>query len=786
MGAQQDAVEAQAVYLIPPHGELIWKGDKTLVAKIKKFKVDGREYLLASGDLIYGRVKFGQSRKVKLAEFNRLQPKHQIKDTERKKWWKDAKVFHVWPVTMVQKFEPPKPFERPTGVQTFISDVVYKEGTDDLQLMPTKEDDGLARGPAVIVDSVDSGGVGGNKLAKYVVGLLDGFQQRLYMGQHHDAQGPAPAQMVKAEGEEVEPSSMPSDESMYASFMAAGALNPPLPPDFFLEVLRISNILRQCIDVYATNIDGFGHHFDPVLDLDSDDAWRLVKRKLRAESKERNIELPEGEKLDGVIEERLERYRTEAALEKSRLEAFFANAGHRQSFIKLRKITRADSELTGYDGWEVLRNARGEVAKFKHVPAYTLRLMPADKEPTQIIEKQRHGAPWEVKEVPVWCHFRRFIHYQGGGRTGGRIIYFRDFLDPRTVSRTTGRYYQDTAALKREEDEAAKPANELIYFSDGNLDSPYGEPRWLGNLLSVLGSRSSEEVNFLFFQNKSIPPLVIMLSGANVKQEDVEALKNRIRDELHGGTDKFHKVLIITANVDPQTGLLPDIKFQPLTEALMKDALFSEYDKGNRSKVQQSMRIPQILIGDIKDFNRATASAALRFAEAQVFQGLREDFDWMINHLILPVLGAQYWRFVSNGPPLRDPQDVVEMVSTLSKEAIITPAEARRELAAIGFKLDKIEEPWTLRPLAVTALGVGFEPEKGERVVAGGDASDPESTPMEEKEAMQLLEGIMQDAVREGKIDAAALQRMNLQSLRRHLRGAGPDDEDDGGTQGNE
>ena len=37
--------------------------------------------------------------------------------------------------------------------------------------------------------------------------------------------------------------------------------------------------------------------------------------------------------------------------------------------------------------------------------------------------------------------------------------------------------------------------------------SPYGVPRWVGTLLSVLGSRQMEEVNYLYFENKSVPPM---------------------------------------------------------------------------------------------------------------------------------------------------------------------------------------------------------------------------------------------------------------------------------------
>jgi hypothetical protein len=37
-----------------------------------------------------------------------------------------------------------------------------------------------------------------------------------------------------------------------------------------------SNSLRQNVDAYATNIDGFGHRFEPAIDFDADDADQRV------------------------------------------------------------------------------------------------------------------------------------------------------------------------------------------------------------------------------------------------------------------------------------------------------------------------------------------------------------------------------------------------------------------------------------------------------------------------------------------------------------------------------
>ncbi len=59
-------------------------------------------------------------------------------------------------------------------------------------------------------------------------------------------------------------------------FAAAGALEPPYDPEALCFLLEHSNALRQSVDAYATNIDGFGHRFDPTLDLGAQDVAQEV------------------------------------------------------------------------------------------------------------------------------------------------------------------------------------------------------------------------------------------------------------------------------------------------------------------------------------------------------------------------------------------------------------------------------------------------------------------------------------------------------------------------------
>ena len=61
-----------------------------------------------------------------------------------------------------------------------------------------------------------------------------------------------------------------------AVFDKSNAVEPPYPPEVLANLIEVSNSLRQNIDAYAVNIDGFGHRFEPALDLMQEDALMQV------------------------------------------------------------------------------------------------------------------------------------------------------------------------------------------------------------------------------------------------------------------------------------------------------------------------------------------------------------------------------------------------------------------------------------------------------------------------------------------------------------------------------
>ena len=346
----------------------------------------------------------------------------------------------------------------------------------------------------------------------------------------------------------------------------------------------------------------------------------------------------------------------------------------------------------------MLRDGRGEIARLVYVPSHTVRLMPLDADPVEV-EDRIQVSPVAFEAVPARRRLRRYVQVQGTDR-----VYFKAFGDPRAISKRTGAVFPSVEALRRA-DQRDGPATEILHFAIHSPRTPYGVPRWVGALLAVLGSRQMEEVNYLYFENKSVPPLALLISGGRLSESSVPRIERFIEENLKGKTN-FHKILILEAE-GGQGENRARIELRPLTDAQQQDALFQVYDERNIDKVGGAFRLPRLLRGESKDFNRATAESALRFAEDQVFQPERDEFDYLINRKLLADMGIRFWRFRSQTPVTRDPERMTAMVEKLVRGGVLTPEEGRF-LAGDIFNREfrKIGDDWTKRPITLTLAGI--------------------------------------------------------------------------------
>jgi PBSX family phage portal protein len=505
-----------------------------------------------------------------------------------------------------------------------------------------------------------------------------------------------------------------------------GTLEPPFPPESLQASFERSSVLRQCIEALVTNVEGFGHKLEPSINLDAPDADEKIRDAMHFDRVTSggllsNTPVPTDEE---VARKKIE-LRQLSKFELNQLRTFFAAFCPDMSFLELRARTRQETETIGNGYWEILRDKAGRVSRAVLAPGLLMRLCAVEKEPVEVQEPVQSSAiSWS--KVPQAHYFRKYAEIDPA--VNQVRAYFKEFGDPRLYSRKTGKRFETPEEVAAALAKGDGLATEILHFRIWSPRTPYGIPRWIGNLPAVLGSRELDEVNLSYFESKTVPPLALLVSGGRLAKGIVPRLEEFIEQNVKGKKN-FHKILVIEAEGQKSaagtSGVTPSLKFVPLREAQQQDALFQKYDEANLEKIASCFRLPRFLIGRDRLINRASAFAALRFAEEQVFEPLRNNFDAVVNRHIFPALGITFWRFRSNTPITRDPEVLASILGLLTKGGTLTPAESR-EFASDVFnrELPDINEDWTKQPLALTIAELrvdqGLPPEPEEPAALPG------------------------------------------------------------------
>lgn len=585
---------------------------------------------------------------------------------------------------------------------------------------------------------------------------VDSIAKRL-----EDSTGEVLVEVLSGTVRKAEERTVEDDES--DGFSNADILAPPYAPETLLRIFENSSVLGPNVAAMVTNVESFGHDFEPILDPEADSALEDMRFVLMLEAANRPSKKTDAVPEPEAVVERLEAHAAATRMEVFRAQAFFESSVVETSFVGLRRRTRMDLEVTGNAYWEVIRDRSGKVMQFVAAPTKTIRMTRTEQKLVEI-EARIRVTPVTYKPVTRKRRFRRFVQTVTGPTNTTRA-WFREFGDPRILSPKTGKFYADLDTMRAEErDETLETANEILHFKIPFPGTSYGVPRWIPALLAVLGTRQAEEVNFSYFDNKTVPPLALIVSGGRLAGDAKEAIKNFLENEIKG-RQNFHKVLVIegvpamAGGVNPgiQADGLMKIELKPLTHVQQKDALFLEYDERNADKAGAQFRLPRLLRGDARDHNRATAITAVEMAETQVFGPERDEFDWMINAMIMPELGLSLVRFESRGVQIRDQAALAEIFERLAKTGGLVPADVRRLASMVlGVDLPDIDERWTTRPVAMAQSALVPNPLMSEDEYAEAKEADelePEEPKPEPKPEEEGAEGT--EAEDDGARDAA-------------------------------
>ena len=400
-----------------------------------------------------------------------------------------------------------------------------------------------------------------------------------------------------------------------------------LPPPYPLKTLEMlvenNNALGPCIDAMETNIDGTGHQV-------------LHKDDLKEEE-----------------------YTSEQKKKHAKVSGFFDEPWPGISFPTMRRLLRRDLESSGNGYLEVLRNRRGDLAFLRGVIAHGVRLVKLG-EPVMAQKKVVRGG--EAVSYSVHTRERTFIQV-----IGTRKVYFKEYGASRDLSRTTGKWGTEAVPIKE-----ADKATELLHFKlTPHPLTPYGVPRWIGQLPSVLGSRKAEEHNLEFFDSGGVPPILILIQGGELGEKEKEALEQH----FSGRSKNKQRAVVISAA--PTGGSLehdsptPKVTIERFGSERQQDGMFSKYDEQAERKVRRAFRLPAIFLGMSQEYSFATAFVSYTVAEAQVFGLERGEFDEILNMTIVRELDPTgEFKLKSNPLSIKDVAMQLKAVDMVSRASL--------------------------------------------------------------------------------------------------------------------
>lgn len=466
--------------------------------------------------------------------------------------------------------------------------------------------------------------------------------------------------IVKAAAQPITKAEVSTQVTEQEAYNAGDWITPPLDLRGLRTLVKNSSILPQCIRAYKNNIAGFGIGVRYKDDIEETEEMAAEFNKAEEIIELLNLEQDTKEVFEDIIEAR---------------------------------------EIYGISYVEVIRNVAGEVQQIefiKDTPSIT-KTKPLD--PYVPTPFYHHGEVVERRKR--YCKYRQQI--------GDKTVYFKEFGDPRIMDNRDGLYVPEGETL-----EIDYHANEIIEFAIGT--EPYGEVRWIGQILGVDGSRKAEGLNNNYFENGRHTPLMIMIKGGTLTDESFEKLQQYMND-IKGEAGQHAFIILETESnegrVDFDQSDKPEIEIKDLANILQKDELFQDYLDNNRRKVQSAFQLPDLYVGYTTDFNRATAQTAQEVTEEQVFQPERKSLAWAVNNKLLNGYQFQYVEAYFLEPDISNPDDLYKLLTVANNAGVLTPNKAKQIVyEAFGETAEDYPEEWGDVPLAYSktqSSGTSFD-----------------------------------------------------------------------------
>jgi capsid portal protein len=518
---------------------------------------------------------------------------------------------------------------------------------------------------------------------------------------------------------------------------AAGVSNqdyiqPPESVEDAYRTYRLSPALEPIIRAHIVNVYTAPFTFEPTVDLGATDILDKIKLALSYEkaagASEAETDLEkmfeaEAAVSDEEAKKELDRLKTRAARERLFLEAWFAAASPDYSYHMLRAYLGQDKHIMGSAYWEVLRTG-GYPMRLYWVPSWSVRAAPSQQEQYALeapVRKTwlRWGTATQVRR------FRQYVQLTLNGQVATR---YKEYGDPRVLSRNSGKYYDSLEEMHAAEDvpeldtfgkqkidadgkpifkERAVLATELLSFQipfSGN--AAYGKPKWTGTYPQHMGTRDLAEQNRNTVTDSVVPSMLIFIGGMRASDADVTRMEQSFKSR-EPGAPLVQVIRAYNQRSAPQgPSQTLQVHVEKLRDVQHTDGLGMNYLKQSDKEMRRPYGMPKVCLGDDEGVNKATAFSMFQYTEGQVYDPERADLDDRINSTILTDLRILCWRYKTLTRTPKDPELLASIISKLMAASVLTPDEGREQTGQI-FNTDLPDLPgiWSKMPTGlVTAL----------------------------------------------------------------------------------
>lgn len=485
----------------------------------------------------------------------------------------------------------------------------------------------------------------------------------------------------------------------YLQLLSGGTyyIDPIEDPTDAYSTYKLSPHLSPVLSAINANVYAANAIFEPVIDLSREESAVVIEDALAFEAALRTGGLEAdpaiGEETVAAVKRALGRRQRN---EMQYLEQWFGRCCPGSTYRVLRQLVGLDMEISGTGYMEVVRDTGGRPAYLIWAPSWSIRALPPCEtlvpvyEPMQV-SKLSWGREWHLRR------FRSYVQVDTNAQAVGR---FKEFGDPRVMSRVTGKYYSHIGEMQSADDEftsgpdgeqiPSQPATELLTFRlETPINTAYGKPDWTGVYPNLIGGREVEEENRGLLTDQKVPQMFILAAGAaGIATEDIKDLREQIKQNRAAGRKGIYIIQAKSARMaNGQLSATPTLEIVKTKSEQYQDALGLKYQEHSAKLVRLAYRMPRAELGDDEGTTKDQQLFAHRFAESQVYDPRRALIDDRMNTTVLVDLGIQTVRQRTRPRPPKEPTELATIVSLLTRAGVLTPDDGR-ELARDIFDRD--------------------------------------------------------------------------------------------------